>query len=192
VLVTPRLRRVGRVLAIVALALLLVGIAAWRWQGRLIGWAGARYLAHLAAEDEQAGGVGRRREVVTDLHERLLLLPAPDALVPPLFDVASELAPRVASGEMTLAWAGYLYTNWAQDLLARRDAGTPPPSRDEIRTTLEEQIAFFAIRKRPDVPGVRLGDLIGSDDADVLTLEEIERAHEEGRELDLGREAIRR
>jgi hypothetical protein len=189
--VTNRARRFGRAPAILALALLLVGIAAWHWQSRLIGWAGTRYLAHLEAADEAAGGLARRRGVLTRLHERLLLQPPPDALVPALSDVAVELTPRVARGEMTLAWAGYLYTNWARDLRDQAAAGAPPPDRDAIHAKIEEQIAFFAIRKRPDVPGARLRDLMG-DDEDVLTLEEIDRAYEEGRKLDLGREPMRR
>ena len=93
---------------------------------------------------------------------------------------------------MTLAWAGYLYTTWAQDLLARLGDGAPPPARDGIRTRLEDQIEFFAIRSRPDVPGMRLRDLAGMDDDDVLTLEEIEAARAAGRALDLGREPMRR
>jgi hypothetical protein len=185
-------RRIGRILAILALALLLLGTAAWHWQSRLIGWAGTRYLAHLAAEDEAAGDLARRREIVTQIHERLLLEPPPDALVAPLFTVATELMPRVARGEMTLAWAAYLYTNWAQDLGMRRAEGRAPPTSDEIRVGLAKQIEFFAIRKRPDVPGVRVSDLMGVNDEDVLTLDEIEAAHDQGRDLDLGREPIRR
>lgn len=175
-----------------AIALLLVGGAAWHWQSRLIGWAGTRYLAHLEAADDAAGSLARRRDLLTRLHERLLLQPPPDALVPALFDVAAELTPRVARGEMTLAWAAYLYTNWARDLREQGAAGASPPDRGAIHAKIEQQIAFFAIRKRPDVPGVRLHDLVGGDDEDVLTLEQIDRAYEEGRTLDLGREPMRR
>lgn len=184
-------RRVLRILLLAGLAFALLGVAAWHWQSRLIGWAGTRYLERLASEDAGAGGIANRRDVVSTLHQQLLLDPPPDALVPALFDVATALTPRVARGEMTLAWAGHLYTNWAQDLLARRQDGLSPPDRASIRARIEDQIAFFAIRSRPDVPGMRLGDLTGMDD-DVLTLEEIEAAHAAGPALDLGREPMRR
>jgi len=41
------------------------------------------------------------------------------------------------------------------------------------------------VQKRPDVEGVKVGDLLGVEGDDVLTLEEIEAADREGREIDL-------
>src|SRR5687767_4260029 len=55
-------------------------------------------LRRIAAEDDPAGRLERRRTVVAGV-DRQLLMPAPDdALVPELFDVVVALAPRMESG----------------------------------------------------------------------------------------------
>ena len=49
---------------------------------------------------------------------------------------------------------------------------------------LAGSVDFFALRKRPDVAGIRLRDLAGRP-ADSYTSDEIERAAREGRRLEL-------
>jgi len=65
-----------------------------------------------------------------------------------------------------------------------RPSGEPRRSPDEVRKELERFVEFYAIQKRPEVEGITVGDLMGSDDEDVLTLEEIEAAEAAGREID--------
>src|SRR5262249_56970438 len=95
---------------------------------------------------------------------RLLLMPAPpDAMVPELFDFITLLSSRVATGEVSLAWSAYLYTGYVRDMARERPDGLPARSNTEIAAALEDQIAFFNIRKRPDTAGVRVSGLLGAD-----------------------------
>src|SRR5262249_2429209 len=131
-----------------------------------------------------SGDLGQRRETVSRLH-RLLLMPAPpDAMVPELFDFVTLLSSRVATGEVSLAWSAYLYTSYVRDMARDRPNGLPARPNAESAGARGEQIAFFQIRKRPDMAGVRVSDLLGTD-RDSYSLEEIQRAEREGRELPL-------
>jgi hypothetical protein len=171
----------------VVIALIVLSASAgavWRYQSEVLG-AGARwYLERVAARERASGDLGQRRETVSRLH-RLLLMPAPpEAMVPELFDFITLLSSRVATGEVSLAWSAYLYTSYERDMARDRPGGLPARSTAEIAAALEEQIAFFQIRKRPDMAGVRVSDLFGTD-GDSYSLEEIQRAEREGRELPL-------
>ncbi len=146
--------------------------------------AAERYLARVAAKDEGRAEIGGRQHLLEQVHRRLLMPAPPAAMVPELFDLATLLSSRVASGEISLNWAAYLYSNYWRELSQERPSGTPRRRKEELQAILDRQVEFFAIRKRPDVPGVRVGDLLGAD-GDTISLDEIEAAEREGRELDL-------
>jgi hypothetical protein len=160
------------------------GTVAWRHQSRLIGWTAAWYLQRVAAREEHAADLTRRRGVVAGLHRQLLMAPPADALVPELFDMTTAVASRVASGEISFAWVAHLYTTYARDLAAERPNGTPRRTPDEIRAAIDRYVRFYAIRQRPDARGVTFADMLGTGD-DVITLEEIEEAERTGKEIDL-------
>ena len=172
----------------VLLAVLAIGAVAgalvWYYQSALIGVVAQRGLANLAARDEKAGELARRREVVGRMNRQLLMEPPADAHVPELFDVVTLLSPRVASGEITLPWAAYVYTSYERDLVTERPTGEPRRGAGEIRAQVEHYVEFYSLQKRPDVPGIELGDLFGTNDEDVITLDEIEAAEREGRDPD--------
>src|SRR5512145_1209556 len=95
-------------LLVVALTL---GLVAWRWQSEIIGTAATWYLGRMARAEQASGGLGARRDAVSRLN-RTLLMPAPaDALVPELFDLMTAHSSRVATGEVSLDWAAYIYTS---------------------------------------------------------------------------------
>jgi hypothetical protein len=169
----------GIVIAVVVLA---VGI--WRYQGELIGTGARLTLERISAHEEDSGEITRRKAILANVHQRLLMTPPLDPVVPELFDYITLLSSRVATGEVTLNWAAYLYSGYARDLVRERPDGTPRRSPEEIRTLLDGEVAFFAIRKRPQAEGFNLSDLVGRD-TDTFTLEEIEAAEREGREIDL-------
>ena len=165
-------------------ALIVVGVGAWRYQGEIIG-VGARWsLERISALEESTGGIANRRGIVGTIHRRLLMPAPPDGMVPELFNYVTLLSARVATGEITLNWAAYLYSGYARDLMRERPDGTPRRSDDELRALLDREVAFFAIRKRPHAEGFGVADLIGQGD-DTITLDEIEAAEREGRDLDL-------
>jgi hypothetical protein len=171
---------------VVAVALAAVGAvaAAWRWQSELIGVGACWYLGRVAAADARAGDVAGRRAVLLRVHRALLLPPPPPATVAELFDYAELLAYPLATGDVSLGWAGYLYTSHLRDLVRDRPTGEPRRSRDELRAELAGDVDFFTLRRRPDVAGVRVRDLLGVP-ARSYTADEIERAAREGRTLDL-------
>jgi hypothetical protein len=158
--------------------------AAWHWQSELIGVGARWYLARVAAADTRAGDVAGRRAVLVQVHRALLLPPPPPAMVAELFDCAELLAYPLATGDVSLGWAGYLYTSHLRDLVRDRPTGEPRRSRDELRAELADDVDFFTLRRRPDVNGVRVRDLVGVP-ARSYTADEIERAARDGRTLDL-------
>lgn len=167
---------------VIVVVIIVVGL--WRYQGEIIG-TGARWtLERIAAHEEESGDLTRRKAILTNIHQRLLMPPPPEPVVPELFDYITLLSSRVATGEVTLNWAAYLYSGYARDLLRDRPEGVPRRSEAELRTLLDGEVAFFAIRKRPQAEGFNLSDLIGRGE-DTITLEEIEAAEREGREIDL-------
>ena len=171
---------------LVVLAFVLVGgaLAVWRWQTQILGTAARWYLARMARSEEASGGLDGRRTAVARLHRTLLMSAPADALVPELFDVMTALSSRVASGEISLDWAAYLYTSYQRDLVRDRPDGSPRRSPDEVAAALQRQVEFFSIRKRPDAPGLTVGEVLGTGDG-VITLEEIEEAERTGRTIDL-------
>jgi hypothetical protein len=176
--------RKHRVLVIGLAVILAAGALAWRYQSNLIGLGARWYLGHIAASEQASHEPTRRRDVLARFH-RLLLMPAPpDAMVPELFDLITLLSQRMASGAISLDWGAYVYTSYVRDLVRDRPDGAPVRTKAQVASELERYVAFFSLRKRPDVPGVRVGDLLGTG-ADTYTLEEIEQAHREGREIPL-------
>jgi hypothetical protein len=117
------------------------------------------------------------------MHRLLLMSPPPDPLVPELFTMLTLLGQRLASGAVPPAWAAYLYTSYVRDLVHDRPDGTPGRSADEVRATLDRQVAFYSVRQRPETQGLRFRDLVGPGDG--YTADEIEQAVREGRDLPL-------
>jgi hypothetical protein len=167
----------------IALSLVLtIGFAAWHWQSELIGLGARWYLQRIAARD--GGGTGERRAVVERMHRLLLMPPPEEAMVGELFELVTALSTRVAAGSVSLNWAAYIYTGYVRDLIRDRPTGTPARTAPEVVAELDRTVAFYAIGKRPDVPGIRLSDLTGVG-TDSYTVEEIDQAAREGRDLPL-------
>lgn len=173
-----------KVLIGTAIVLVLAGGAAWHWQSQLIGIGARWWLGRIAAREEATGDLTRRREQIARMHKLLLMPPPPDALVPELFDLVTAVSSRVATGEIDLAWAAYVYTSYERDLTRDRPAGAPRRSRPEVEAAVLEYMRFYSIQKRPEVPGIRVRDFIDGG-PDSYTVEEIERADREGRQLPL-------
>ncbi len=173
-----------RALLIVLAVLVVAGVAGWYWQSQLIGTAGQWYLGRIATAENQTGSIERRREMLTTLNRQMLMPPPADAMVPELFDLVTLLSSRVATGEISLNWAAYIYTAYLRDLVRDRPDGTPRRSEDEVQQQLAQYIQFFSIQKRPDAQGITVGDLVGEGD-DVISLDEIEEAEKSGKQIDL-------
>jgi hypothetical protein len=163
--------------------LLAVGGAGWRHQSALVARAARWYLARVGAAEETTGTLARRRAVVLGVHRLLLLAPPPDAVVPELFDLTTLLAGGTASGRIPAAWAAYLYTGYVRGLVRDRPDGSPRRTADEVQSALARDVAFYAVRQRPDAVGVRVSDLLGLGDG--YTVEQIEQAARAGVELPL-------
>ena len=173
----------------VLLGLLVIGVAGgalgWVYQSELIGMASRWYLSRVAAKENETGDLTKRREILARIHGQLLMPPPDDRLVPELFDFSTALSSRVATGEVSIAWAAKLYTEYQRDMLLQRPTGEPRRTPEEVGAEVQRLVTFYAVQKRPDVEGVRVGDILGVEGDDVLTLEEIEAADAEGREIDL-------
>jgi hypothetical protein len=171
-----------RTLLAVLLVLVVGGLAAWHWQSQLIGTGAQWYLGRIA--HSEGSGVERRRAILTQLNRYLLMPPPPDVYVPELFDLVTALSSRVATGEVSLNWAAYIYTAYQRDMVQQRPTGRPRRSMEEVNAELGRYIQFFAIQKRPDQQGVTVGDLMGTGDG-VITLDEIQQSEKSGKEIDL-------
>lgn len=169
-----------RALWAVLLVVAVAGGMAWRHQSQLIGIGARWYLESVAESEERSGDLNRRREMVARVHRQLLLTPAPDILVAELYDFVTQLSARVASGEISLPWSAYLYTTYLQDLRRDRPDGEPRATRAEIEQVLDRGVEFFHIQQHPGAEGVRVRQFMTDDG---ITLEEIEQAHREGRDL---------
>lgn len=170
---------------VVALALLVVGsTACWYWQSELIGLSSRWYLQRVAAREEHSGDLRERRQVVAHTNRLLLMPPPDDALVPELFDLVTQLSARIATGEVSLGWAAYVFTTYQRDLTQQRPTGMPRRSPEEVGAELARYVEFFSIQKRPDQRGYGVQDIMGTGD-DVITLEEIEESERSGKEIDL-------
>jgi hypothetical protein len=179
----PRRRWVRAILVFVGVVA-VGGAAAWRHQSVLIGRAAEWYLARVAASERASGKIDRQRDVVATVNRQLLMPPPPDAFVPELFDLVTLVSSRVATGDISLAWFAYLYTTYQRDMAEQRPDGTPRRTRDEVQAELDRLVRFYAIRKRPEADGIKVGDLLGTGD-DVITLDEIEEAEKSGKPIDL-------
>ena len=167
--------------------LMLVGVggaAAWYWQSQLIGMGGRWYLARIAGREDRTGELTERRRFLAQMNRYLLMPPPDDALVPELFDLTTQLSARVATGEISLSWAAYIFTAYQRDMVQQRPHGQPRRSTEEVGAQLARYVEFFSIQKRPDQRGVTVGDLMGNGD-DVITLEEIEESERSGATIDL-------
>ena len=172
-----------RVLLFTLLVLAVAGGATWYWQSQLIGLGARWYLARLADREAAQGDVTQRRAAVARVH-RLLLLAAPaDAWVPELFDLITAVSSRVVTGEIDLNWAAYVYDSYERDLARDRPDGTPRRTPAEIEAAVAEYVRFYTLQKRPDVPGVDWRALAGASSEESFTVEEIEQARREGRDL---------
>lgn len=173
-------RRLG-----IALTLLVaLGSLAWHYQSKLIGFGAGWYLSRVAASENGSGDLTKRRAVVAGTHRMLLMPPPQDALVPELFDLVTALAARSAAGSMSMNWSAYVYTSYFQDMMRERPTGEPARTPEQVAAEVERYAQFYALQQRPDVPGVRVSDLLG-DSGDSYTLEEIEKAEKEGHPLPL-------
>lgn len=175
--------RRARVASAVAAVAIVAGGGAWYYQGEIIGFGLQQYLRYVAVREERSGDLGERRQALARLHRQLLMQPPPERLVPELFDFLTQLSARTASGEISLAWSAYLYTSHLRDAVAR-PAGAPRPDRQKLAAKVQEGVEFYHLQKRPDVAGARVSDLW--DEGESFTLEEIEQAHREGRDLTRG------
>lgn len=173
-----------RFLLVSVVVLAVVGAAAWYWQSQLIGFGARWYLSRVASSEGDAGSIEQRRRVVAQTNRMLLMSPPPDAIVPEMFDVVTALSSRAATGEMSLNWSAYVYTTYQQDMLRDRPAGEPRRTPEQVEAEVQRLVDFYAIQKRPEVEGVRVGDLLGTGD-DTISLEEIEEAERTGKQIDL-------
>jgi hypothetical protein len=176
------MRRLAIALAVVA----ALGVAAWHWQSQLIGLSARGWLGWVASSEARHGGIERRRGILVQLNRALLMPPPPDALVAELFELVHQLSSRVATGEISLPWAAWIYTTYEQDMLRDRPGGQPPRAPDAVATELARLQQFYAIQHRPDVPGITVGDVLGTGD-DTISLDEIEQADRSGQAIDLRR-----
>ncbi len=175
--------RSGRIALGVALAGAVIAGAGWYWQSQIIGVGAQWYLKRIAAREEATGSLEERRQAVLRMHRMLLLNPPPDVLVPELFDLVTAVSRRVASGEIDYNWAAYVYNSYERDMVRDRPQGVPRRSVPEVEQEVARYVQFYALQKRPDVDGVRLRDLAGAPAGESFTLEEIEQAAKEGRDL---------
>lgn len=179
----PR-RRWLRVLLVLVLALVAGSLLAWRNQSVLIGSAAQWYLSRVAEAETASGKIDRRRDILTNVNKQLLMPPPPDALVPELFDLVTLVSSRVATGDISLNWVAYLYTTYQRDMVQQRPNGMPRRRLPEVRAELDRLVTFYAIQKRPEQHGIKVGDILGTGD-DVISLDEIEEAERTGKAIDL-------
>jgi hypothetical protein len=165
------------------LALVVTAAAGWHWQSEIIGVGARWYLARIAAREEAAGSVADRRQMVSRMNRLLLMAPPPDALVPELFDLITAISSRVASGEIDLAWAAYVYSGYQRDLVRDRPGGRPRRSMSDVASAVEGYVQFYSLQRRPDETGFRLSDLTAGEPGESYTVDEIREAARQGRDL---------
>ena len=175
--------RGARIAAATLAVAAVVGGAAWYWQSELIGVGARWYLSRVAAREESSGALDERRQAVARMHRILLLGPPADPLVPELFDLITAVSSRVASGQIDFAWAAYVYNSYERDLVRDRPQGAPRRSLAAVEAEVERYVRFYALQQRPDSEGVRWRDLAGAPAGKSFTVEEIEQAAREGRDL---------
>jgi len=176
------MKRLKRYLLPAVIVLVLGGLAAWHWQSQLIGIGTRWYLARIAAAEEAQGDLSKRRETVHRVNRMLLLQPPPDAWVAELFDLITAVSARVATGEIDLNWAAYIYDSYERDMARDRPDGSPRRTHAEIEDSVLEYVRFYTLQKRPDQKGIDVRALAGADDGETISVEEIEAAKREGRD----------
>ncbi len=174
-----------RKLWIAAALVALLAAVAYHQQSQLIGIAARWHLQRVSSAEEKTGDLTQRRRTIRRIHRQLLMDPPPDALVPELYDLVTLASARVATGEISLNWSAYIYTSHYRTLALERPSGEPRASREELGKYVQQQVEFYYLRKRPDSEGIRLDDLIGDGAGESYTVEEIEEAHRQGRDLTL-------
>lgn len=167
----------------IGLVVVVLAGVGWRRQSELVAAGAGWYLHRVAAREAASGDLTRRRQIVAGMHRMLLMPPPPDAMVPELFDVVTLVSQRAASGDLSLEWAAYVYTSYYRDMVRDRPTGEPTRDAAAVTAELDRVAKFYSLGKRPDVQGVRLGDLMGGGDG--YSLDEIEQADREGRTLPL-------
>ena len=172
-----------RIIVSAAILIVVGAVLGWRYQSEVIGVGARWYLTRVALREQSAGELVQRRTAVARMHRMLLIAPPSDAHVPELFDVLTALSARVATGAIDLAWAAYVYTSHWRDLTRDRPAGSPCYSLPQVEALVQEQVHFYYIQTRPDVPGFGLRNLLGNGPGESYTIEEIEAAAREGRDL---------
>ena len=100
-------------------------------------------LRRIAERDQAAGTLAGRHSLLTDLNRQVLMAPPDDAVVPELFDLVTAMAPRMASGAISPAWASYVYTSHQQNLV--RDRG-PRRSPAELERVLDDYVEYFHLQ----------------------------------------------
>ena len=136
-----------------------IGAAAWHWQSVIIGTTARWYLARMAQREQASGELAGRRDAVARVN-RTLLMPAPaDALVPELFDLMTALSSRVATGEVSLEWAAYIYTSYQRDLVQERPGGTPRRTPEEVATALAHYVEFYSKHFDPAASAEQVADM---------------------------------
>jgi hypothetical protein len=123
----------------------------------------AASLARIAAEDEPAGLLDRRREILIGLNRQMLMSPPDEQFVPEVYDFVTVLAPRMEAGAVSPAWGSYLLTTYQRDLRTQRPDGRPRRSRGEIEEVMDGYVEFFRLRydprdPRPDASGAGFED----------------------------------
>jgi hypothetical protein len=108
----------------------------------------AATLRRIAAEDDPAGSLDRRRAVIADLNRQTLMAPPADALVPELFDLVTTMAPRMESRDISPAWASYVYTSYQRDLVRDRPTGQPRRTPPEVKTAVDGYVEYYRLRAR--------------------------------------------
>ena len=82
-------------------------------------------------------------------------------MVPELSDLITLLSERMASGAISYNWGAYIYTKSSGTCSRDRPPARPCAPRPRCRPSSIEYVEFYFLRARPDVPGVRVGDLLG-------------------------------
>lgn len=109
--------------------------------------ADADTLRRLRDEDDAAGRLDRRRDLVAGLNRQLLLTPPEDRFVPELFDFLVALAPHVESGAVSTAWSSYLFTTYQRDVTRDRPDARPRRSSADVDAVLGEMLQHYALRE---------------------------------------------
>src|SRR5262249_2453740 len=147
---TRKRRRWPRIVLGSVAVLVVLGVVAWRYQSQLIGIGAHWWLGHVASQEASTGEITRRQAILARGHRSRLMAAPPDPYVPELFELVTQLSNRVATGEIALPWAAYVYTAYERDLERDRPTGEPRRTPDEVKAEIARVQEFYHIQKRPD------------------------------------------